>query len=592
MDYLITNGMIDEGKVLNSFEKYSKDGVPDTFIKRIGDWWVVFSGASYPGFEPFEDDNYFVLALGAPLLRSDRSDLKSFCRSDLTAQALKYLIAENDHDPNAFLGGFQIIVFDKINNSVSIFNDKIGLVPIYYCNLTLEGSDFNELWFSSHVDVLAKSWPNENEIDAVSVADFLTFQTVTFPFTFYKNIFQVEPSSWKRVTADGFETLKDFTVKKLDVCRYSSIEESADHLFNLVKEAEDRISSYSGGSLNILFSGGEDSRALLCTLDDPAKVRAYTVCDSFNAEARIAKAVCDKAGCDWELIKRPPTHYMDNILKSVRVSESHNFFYHAHFNGFEQFDDSGKVFLGGLAADAFCKAAKVRKVSSFGIVKDYDKEFWQYRGTKNLLKTGALHDPVFARRHRHNLDAKNKYGVSWQEYHALYPASMNTNFANFFINRRLFASFEPFADGSVFEWSVQTPVGWKLNRRVFHLAFKRSFMKCWSIPNSKGTFPYFGHLINGPLLWGIENFKRRMRGLKRRFNARVVNDGPWPVWRNVVQSENFRQQRIQGHEIPLRSLLGSDAFELLETSLDSNDPVQALAGLHVKIWAEDFMQPR
>lgn len=590
MDYLLARGEIENEKITELLKKYSNNLEVSVQFIKLGTWSLFYSSGFYSGFEPYQNDDYFVLVLGAPLIRGDEKNLRSFKESELTRLTLSTIFSRRGKGLDCFIGGFQILVFDKKTDSILIFNDKVGFVPIYCHQSKDSTSGSDKLILSSHVDILAQSLEKSPSVDTVSVADFLAFQTVTFPFTFYDGIFQLDPSRPKIINATGVGFSEEWVANDQSPERFDTIRQSSESLYNAVKEAEDQVLAYSGGKLGLLFSGGEDSRALLCSADDPKIFKAYTVCDSHNFEAKIANTVCDKVGCSWSLIQRPPSHYLDNIHKSVRISESHNFFYHAHFNGFSVFNNKNSIFMGGLSADAFCKGSHVKKFSRFGIVRGFDKDFWQYRGTKNLLDLGPFKTHVVARRKNRNSEVKAEFSESWQEFHSLYPATMNTNGTNYFVNRRLFRSFEPFADASIFDWSMRTPIEWKLNRRVFHLAFKRSFSKSWSIPNSKKTFPYFGYWLNGPLSWLISIFDEKIKGLKRRLRFKIKNEGPWPVWKNVVNSEAFSNLRMQIHGSALQSLLGQELFDLLEKSLDSNDPVQALAGLHVKVWAEGFLE--
>src|SRR5699024_5261227 len=56
-------------------------------------------------------------------------------------------------------------------------------------------SDSENLLLSTHVDRLASVTGQTNKIDLVSKVDFILHGVVTFPYTVYKNIFQVAPAT-------------------------------------------------------------------------------------------------------------------------------------------------------------------------------------------------------------------------------------------------------------------------------------------------------------------------------------------------------------------------------------------------------------
>jgi hypothetical protein len=111
--------------------------------------------------------------------------------------------------------------------------------------------------------------------------------------------------------------------------------------------------------------------------------------------------------------------------------------------------------------------------------------------------------------------------------------------------------------------------------------------------HAKGTFPYLGWQFNSPLTFVLnylEKFRRKGRAL---FGITKKNQGPWPLWKNVVSHERFKE--LVGFSSPaennrVKDILGIEIFELVERSINDKDPVQRLAGLQVRLWSRMMSQ--
>jgi asparagine synthase (glutamine-hydrolysing) len=86
-------------------------------------------------------------------------------------------------------GMFALAIFDRENNYLTLIRDRFGEKPVYYYlkdNLFIFGSELKAL----------RKYPYlPSEIDKKSLPLFLRYGYVPSPFSIYKNIFKLEPSS-------------------------------------------------------------------------------------------------------------------------------------------------------------------------------------------------------------------------------------------------------------------------------------------------------------------------------------------------------------------------------------------------------------
>jgi len=592
IDYLITSNDVDQANTLNALVKVRPDLTKnDVVLRTVGGFHLAYLGSPYAGFEPWETDERFYLVVGGPAPKdtNHRMRLSQSEPNNVYTRILSEAIESERNDYSGFLGGFQWVSINKSEETVQIVTDPGGTIPAYGTTTAFAIGASKELIVGSHADAIALTMGRPASIDVVSIADFLAYQTVTVPYTFYSNIQQLPAGSRANFFKNRSADIKSYWApNEIDHTGYS-ICDSARDLREIFKRNVQRAAS-EGSGVTVLMSGGEDSRVVLSTIPEAIDKNSVTVADTNNHEARVAKRVSHALGSKWRLIERPANLYLENARASIKLSESHNLFYHAHFNGLEEKIGKNEALLGGLMADALCKASHVKKIFSYGVVTDTKPNEWRHLGTAKLLDLPPqLNEMVEKRRDIRNAELKELRPESWAEWHSLYPGTMNTNSVNYFVTRRLFHCYEPFSDSEILYWSAKTPIHWKLNRNVFQRAMKPILKKTRLMRHAKGTFPSLDWRVNGPLSFILSHSSRAKKKVHRLLKVEDANDGPWPIWKSVVNSALFSELHkypTKAYQENLSKFLGEEVFELMEKSLVDQDPVQALCGLQVRLWAD------
>lgn len=107
-----------------------------------------------------------------------------------------------------FDGVFAFSIWDKVEKSMYISRDRMGVKPLYY---TL---DHDKIIFSSSVKSILKSQLVEKRLRKESVVDYLRFQTVHAPYTIVEEVYSLMPAQYLYFTEEKQELETYWTPSK------------------------------------------------------------------------------------------------------------------------------------------------------------------------------------------------------------------------------------------------------------------------------------------------------------------------------------------------------------------------------------------
>src|SRR5699024_2739288 len=235
----------------------------------------------YNGYEPYETEEYISVIIGGPLL-TFRSN--SFIHDEQSNEGTKAIFQrwrknENvwDEDIN---GPYAILIINKITSELLVVTDIMSFVPVY------ESRNNNSIYLSSHVDMIAKVTEKSDDFDEVSLIDFILHGTVTYPYTAYKNIYQIQPASEHYFNSDNTTQVKAYW-EPYESKHPMSINHTAK---TIRRELEGYIKLITSETTNIaqFISGGEDSRTLSALLENIHR-DSFIYLDNMNREGKIAR---------------------------------------------------------------------------------------------------------------------------------------------------------------------------------------------------------------------------------------------------------------------------------------------------------------
>ncbi|MFS0674966.1 asparagine synthase-related protein [Ornithinibacillus sp. 179-J 7C1 HS] len=535
-DFLFSNKQVENGKLTKDIQAIYDKNPP--FVQEYhGEWGSLATSRNiYRAFQPLETENHLVVVIGGPVLTFQSNDFLTIQENSTKGtkaiydrwleQSIKW---DEDLD-----GPYVVLIIDKINGELLCVTDIMAYIPVFHYQ-NEEGC-----FLGTHIDALAVAAGQTDNPDLVSHVDFILHSVVTFPYTAYKGIFQLAPSSEHVVKEADLQSTPYWSPEEKNP--YTSLKEAAKDIDKALTTYVDRITE-GMDTIGQFISGGEDSRLLSALLPKKAKREAFIFLDNLNREGKVAEKAADAYGANLKLATRDKLHYLDILPACVNMVGNGAQYFHAHTFGFHEschLNDFEAVF-GGLFSDALLKGARIKKVRG-------TKRFPFLPQIKNTsYSAGAeIRKPEFnkeilekltKRRQLHLEKVKQFRDDSADEWFEMWPVSMNMNIPNLHVNRRLFRSYEPFMTNDIVKISAAVPQEWKLNRKLFHKASKRRLRPTKWLAHSDGRLPYFPWYINSVIQFCYFVYEK----IGRKAGFVKGNQGPWGEWDVVMNSKEWQE---------------------------------------------------
>src|SRR5699024_6752170 len=208
------------------------------------------------GFDPYETIKYLVVVIGGPLLTFKENDFVKDKESNAGTRAIferwqsGNLIWHKDLD-----GPFSILIINKEVPEIICVTDIKSFIPIFKYRKK------NQYTISSHVDMVTIVSNPKADFDEVSLADFILHGTVTYPYTTFKDVYQIQPASEHRYShIDNKVRVKSYW-EPYETNEYSDNNKTAKYLRDSLSTYIELITSQTT-KIAQFISGGEDSRTL------------------------------------------------------------------------------------------------------------------------------------------------------------------------------------------------------------------------------------------------------------------------------------------------------------------------------------------
>lgn len=503
-----------------------------TLFDFSGFWGSLFvKEGFYPGYHPFQNEEWIAFVIGAPMLRFDKNSLiTGYTEKILTRWLERNMDWEVDVD-----GPFVFGVINKMTSHFTLITDVGLYIPVYHH----KGLD---VVFGTHVDMVAYATESLNEIDGTSMIDFYLNGCVTFPYTIYSSITQCDPAS----VYDVNPLSKEVVSRMYWTFGYQEMTKNINDLAittrNRLKEYLDHMTQQMD-QVALFLSGGEDSRYILSELDPMLNVDAITFLDQMNKEGRIARRIARIFGAKFHLIQRDPYHYLKIMKESSMLVGSGVEFKHCHTYGFSnQLDLSAyPVVLGGYQADTMLKGywlsskRYIDKKQVSGV--DLNGQFTQqYPFDLKILSDMSLQE--LHHRKMQYLQWNKEYTQDFVlDSFFLWPRTMGAGMVNFYCNRRLFASIEVFMSHQVLKSVYSMASDQRDGRKFYHSMAKPVFYKTRFLKNANGTWPY----LYLPFEKGWIFLEKVRRKLKRMIIKSSPFEGSWCDWSRIFESNEWKQ---------------------------------------------------
>ncbi|MGC3873511.1 hypothetical protein ACPF7Z_09610 [Halomonas sp. GXIMD04776] len=542
-DFLFVSKRVKQEKLSRCLNEIYQTGEVES-IEFHGAWGsLAVSQSQYNGFDPLITERYICAVIGGPVLyfRDNRFLSEGSSQTGTRAIFDRWFNGEMDWSED-LSGPFVVLIIDQLSHEVLCVTDLMMFIPIY------QYQDTQGVAIGTHIDALAKACGQQGQFDEVSLADFILHEVVTYPYTAYRAIRQGHPAAEHRYRIEHHARVlqaqppmpywmpsENNPYRDLDEAA-NVLKEGVTSYVGHITESMDRVAQFT--------SAGEDSRALSGIIPQRIERDAFIFLDHMNREGEIAGKVAAAYGANFYPSFRSSVHYISILPEASSLIGSGHQYVHAHSLGFNRkcrLADYKAVF-GGYLADSLIKAQYARKPSvmrRFGFIPQV--------GLEGESRSDAVTSPLFSeklldeltQRRRNHLNRIQAFRpTSAHEWFVLWPMTMRLAIPNFYSNRRLFASFEPFMSKDAVKVGAGIPTEWKLNRRLFNKAFRPFLAKTRWLHHADGRLPYYPWYVNSPIqfaTWLYRQVERRL-GLQEK-----GHQGPWGDWLNVIKSSEWQE---------------------------------------------------
>jgi asparagine synthase (glutamine-hydrolysing) len=246
--------------------------------------WIVFNGEIY---------NY--RELREELTGTGRYAFKSRTDTEVILYAVKeWGLAEA---LNRFRGMFAFALFDKIEGSLTLVRDPIGIKPLYY------RQDGKTIAFASEIKALLRMPGVGKQVDHTSLYHYLTFANAPAPETFFKGILKLEAGVYLKTYGTG----RCEKVRYWDPSRFEPDGEKfgqdyyVSEIRRLLKQSIERrmVSDVPFGAF---LSGGVDSSLIVALMselmDRPVETFSVGIKGDPSNEFQQARSVAGRFGAN------------------------------------------------------------------------------------------------------------------------------------------------------------------------------------------------------------------------------------------------------------------------------------------------------
>ncbi len=377
-------------------------------------------------------------------------------------------------------------------HDVVVVTDPAGSIPLYY------GYGSNGGAMGTMVHHVAQC-SGLTSVDRVSATDFLLHGAVCHPYAWYEGVRVPPPGTVCTFGPEDMESHVYWTPTEPEtVCASCDVQVWADRLRDKVRAAVE--ASLDGAErTRVLFSGGEDARAVLGLVPDHVSCTPTTVLGHKNREYRLAQWAAWGQGYELDWIERPDGYYRSSVADRINAIGPGWDIRHMHVFGrvAEPLQDAD-VLLGGYGADTLFKThymtnmnERLGRPDRLRPPEPDQIEALNFDWGTKLFRREVV-EQVRERRKKHHERLKVHRPKTAGNWHWLWPLRPRA-YAQYMTSMRIGPRMaEPFLFNQVYQLAAKMPDPCRVYGRAFRQAFAAEMGLSGWMPTSSNAIPRLG----------------------------------------------------------------------------------------------------
>ncbi|MBC8095892.1 MAG: hypothetical protein H7Y43_08770, partial [Akkermansiaceae bacterium] len=400
-----------------------------------------------------------------------------------------------------------------------------------------------------------------DELDVVSLGDFLDTGTPCCPFTMFEGVTELAPGQMLIVNAEGKSASLPWWIAPAEDLSLR-LEDGAEEYARLWRRAVEK--RCAGKRIGVQLSGGMDSRVVMAVVPRELECTGLTFCDELNREARISRQVAAAYGRQWIMLTRDPEYLGLTAPAATRFTGCEGEWHHAHALGLTRdFVDRGfdDVFTGlfmdnnfkGYYAEDIVPVTRLR-----GLLpprheirrRDYIQATSAF--CKRVLRSEVQEARIRRRQFFYDSHFARGRQSEW-EWLDGYPVSQASDNTGWFVERRVMPLRLPVYDRALVELALRIPTMMKVHGDFFGHAIVKVLGPGNEIPNANdGARP------------GSSAVGKHLQRLARKTQRSVITKLEKLGWRSSVQHSWHDYKHYWRTSPVIKSLLHDHADGLAE----------------------------
>ncbi|MFM2267133.1 MAG: hypothetical protein RL757_574 [Bacteroidota bacterium] len=218
-------------------------------------------------------------------------------------------------------GFFAIAIWDKVERTLFVARDRMGVKPFYYFH---EGETFI---FASEIRPILASGMLPRKISPHGFQDYLGYQSVNAPYTMIENLWQLMPGECGIIKNGKFNKKLYWQIEKnyaadMDFSSYGVVKQNIKQLF--MDSVERRL--ISDVPLGAFLSGGIDSSAVVAAMaqfsEQPVNTFSVVFNESHYDESEYSSLIAKKYATKHHKILLKPQNFLEELPAALSAMDS------------------------------------------------------------------------------------------------------------------------------------------------------------------------------------------------------------------------------------------------------------------------------